>query len=494
MKDSFYSSFEGEHRGNRDEIKNRLRTYMPFLMPFKKISDKRVLLDLGCGRGEWLELTREEGFSVKGADLDAGMLSYCYDLELDVVQEDAINFLKKLPDNYADVISSFHVVEHIGFSNVQALFNEAFRVLKPGGIIIIETPNSENIVVGSNSFYLDPTHEKPIPHQLLSFLAKNIGFKRNKILRLQEKITIDNKKNVELIDVLAGVSPDYSLIAQKEGAKSIMALFDSAFSKNFGISLNEVADKFNTDLNHRFYNLNVELSELNKRIYDISQQSNASHHNESEDDFFKNSIELLNDEFTNNKNAIISLNNLIESLKTTEENNVFELKKELMRHETQTAELKDSIHNVKHEVASLHTQVNSLQHELMLIQARLSNNYYHKAKNKSKSVIIKFRNYCFFNKAKQIIKLIIKRFLSSVKSYIFAKPKLKNTLIKILYKLKAYDAVKKLYFRVNPPYNIINHEINNDHDMTSHSEDKTVNMSERTRRIYQITKSTMDKK
>lgn len=65
MKDSFYSSFEGEHRGNRDEIKNRLRTYMPFLMPFKKISDKRVLLDLGCGRGNGLNLPGKKDLALK---------------------------------------------------------------------------------------------------------------------------------------------------------------------------------------------------------------------------------------------------------------------------------------------------------------------------------------------------------------------------------------------------------------------------------------------
>lgn len=442
MKDSFYSSFEAEHRGNRDDIRNRLKTYIPFLMPFKQISDNRVLLDLGCGRGEWLELAKEEGFNVKGADLDEGMLSYCNDLGLDVVLEDAINFLKNLPDNYADVISSFHVVEHIGFSSVKTLFYEAYRVLKPGGIVIIETPNSENIVVGSNSFYLDPTHERPIPHQLLSFLAKHVGFKRNKILRLQEKIIFDENKSVELIDVLAGVSPDYSLVAQKQGPESSMVLFDSVFSKNYGISLNEIANKFNADLNHRFYNINVEIAEANKRIYDISQHNLTSQH--------------------------------------SEERNILELRSELIRNESQSAELRAKLDN--------------LEHELKVINAHINNTYFNKIKNRTKSALKKVRDYKIINKAKFFVKSILKRSLSGAKNYIFSKPKLKNALVVILHKVNAYDVLKKIYFRINAHYNNTKPVIDDIHGNTSNKEIKMNDMSERTRRIYQITKSKMDKK
>ncbi|MGE9641913.1 class I SAM-dependent methyltransferase, partial [Escherichia coli] len=78
------------------------------------------------------------------------------------------------------------MVEHIGFANVQLLIEESFRVLKPGGLLILETPNPENIVVASSSFYLDPTHTQPIPNQLLAFLTEYTGFNRTKILRLQE--------------------------------------------------------------------------------------------------------------------------------------------------------------------------------------------------------------------------------------------------------------------------------------------------------------------
>lgn len=274
MKDSFYSSFEGMHRGDREDIKNRLCAYLPFLRPFSLTSSDRVLLDLGCGRGEWLELVTTEGFTAKGADLDEGMLSYCNDLGLDVVQDDAISFLKQFPDDSIDVVSSFHVIEHIGFDNVKLLIEQALRVLKPGGIIILETPNPENIVVASSSFYLDPTHIKPIPNQLLSFLTEYIGFARTKVLRLQENKLLHSKDDIELIDVIAGVSPDYSVVAQKKSDDSVMSQFDEAFGLEFGLSFNVLANKFNSNLNNKFYNFSIEIDSLKREFNVITEECN----------------------------------------------------------------------------------------------------------------------------------------------------------------------------------------------------------------------------
>ncbi|SUX81812.1 Probable S-adenosylmethionine-dependent methyltransferase MSMEG_2350 [Citrobacter youngae] len=271
MKDSFYSSFEGMHRGDREDIKNRLRVYLPFIKPFSVTSRDPVLLDLGCGRGEWLELVTAVGFTAKGADLDEGMLSYCTDLGLDVVQDDAISFLKQFQDNSVDVVSSFHVVEHIGFDNVKLLIHESLRVLKPGGILILETPNPENIVVASSSFYLDPTHIQPIPNQLLSFLTEYIGFARTKVLRLQENKILYSKENIELIDVIAGVSPDYSVVAQKKSDDSVMAYFDEAFNLEYGLSFNALANKFDSGLNNKFHKLSIEIDALKRELNLISE-------------------------------------------------------------------------------------------------------------------------------------------------------------------------------------------------------------------------------
>lgn len=169
MNDGFYHAFEERFRGSRDLIKSRLRVYLPFVEPLRGLNKDAKAVDLGCGRGEWLELLQELKFDAQGVDLDDGMLKICREVGLKVQTIDAIAFLKKLPDASHVVISGFHIVEHIQFIDLQVLVQEALRVLMPGGILILETPNPENIIVGTSSFYLDPTHQRPIPPQLLSF-------------------------------------------------------------------------------------------------------------------------------------------------------------------------------------------------------------------------------------------------------------------------------------------------------------------------------------
>ena len=211
MTDSFYRAFEDKYRGSRDLIKSRLQVYLPFISPVlgnKKRSSLRSL-DLGCGRGEWLELLTEQGFVAQGVDLDEGMLEACWKLGLQAKKSDALDYLKKQKNNSIDVISGFHIAEHVPFEKLQELIEQALRVLKSGGLLILETPNPENIVVGTTNFYLDPTHQRPLPPQLLSFIAEHAGYARVKILRLQEPEGLQESLNLTLIDVLSGVSPDY---------------------------------------------------------------------------------------------------------------------------------------------------------------------------------------------------------------------------------------------------------------------------------------------
>ena len=102
------------------------------------------------------------------------------------------------------VVSAFHVVEHIPFETLRQLVDEAYRVLKPGGLLILETPNSENLVVGTSSFYLDPTHQRPLPAQLLTFVVEYAGFERVKTLYLQEHSTsLPRSKPVYLMFLMA---------------------------------------------------------------------------------------------------------------------------------------------------------------------------------------------------------------------------------------------------------------------------------------------------
>jgi O-antigen chain-terminating methyltransferase len=170
MTNDFYRAFEDRHRGTRELIKSRLQVYVPFVEPLRSIYEDCKAVDLGCGRGEWLEILRENGFDAMGVDLDDGMLAACEDLGLPAERGEAIAHLRTIPDESLTVVSGFHIAEHIAFADLQILVQEALRVLRPAGLLILETPNPENIVVGTAGFYIDPTHQRPLPPLLLSFL------------------------------------------------------------------------------------------------------------------------------------------------------------------------------------------------------------------------------------------------------------------------------------------------------------------------------------
>ncbi len=288
MINSFYRTFEEKHRGGRDLIKSRLRVYLPFVECIKSIYSNATAVDLGCGRGEWLELLREVGINALGVDVDIGMLEACQELGLNVRQDDAITFLKALPDESQTVVSGFHLAEHIAFADLQILVQESLRVLKPAGLLILETPNSENIRVGTSLFYIDPTHRNPIHSELLAFIPTYYGFARVKTLRLQETVKISDRYP-NLMDVIAGVSPDYSVIAQKPAEDEYLAVVNELFSQSYGATLEDVTARYQhhlaellesvdsalksrtRTLEERIYALEVSLSEiLNSRSWRLT--------------------------------------------------------------------------------------------------------------------------------------------------------------------------------------------------------------------------------
>jgi len=246
--------------------------YLPFLNLVRDLYPGSSVLDLGCGRGEWLELTGELGFDAKGVDLDDGMLEVCSRLGLRARKQDAIDCLRELADESQSVVSAFHVVEHITFEQLQDLIKEVCRVLKPGGLLIMETPNPESVTVSTWAFYQDPTHQRPIPPQLLKFVTEYFGFSRSKIVRLQEPVGIGEKTTVTLRDVFEGVSPDYAVVAQKMAAVETMKKFDEAFSREYGFSQGDLLDRFDQSLDRRLDDLHSHLTSV-KVLVDKTQES-----------------------------------------------------------------------------------------------------------------------------------------------------------------------------------------------------------------------------
>lgn len=274
---SFYRAFEEKYRGSRELIKQRLQAYNPFILPLQGIYPQGSGIDLGCGRGEWLEVLREQGFDAHGVDLDDGMLAACLERQLPVKNQDAIAALAELADASQAIVSGFHIAEHMPFDVLQTLVREALRVLKPGGLLILETPNPENIMVGSSSFYLDPTHQRPLPPGLLRFVPEHQGFFRTKVVLLQEPKVLRNSPHIRLYDVLSGVSPDYAIVAQKHAPAALLAPFASAFNRRYGLDIENLSGRFERNLQERLERLETLSAHIEQRAAQAEQRAAEAH-------------------------------------------------------------------------------------------------------------------------------------------------------------------------------------------------------------------------
>ena len=234
MSDSFYIDFEKRFRGSPELIKERLSVYLPYIVPLKKLDGELNAIDMGCGRGEWIQLMSDNGFRAKGFDLNDQMIESCKSKGLDVEKVDILNGLKKLPSNSQLVVSAFHLVEHLHFERLRDVITESLRVLRPEGFLILETPNPENIMVATLNFHLDPTHHKPIPPLLLSFICEHAGFAITRVLRLGENSV--GPATLNQILGISGINQDYAVIAQKSSTGGVYSgdyhLYRSINSEN----------------------------------------------------------------------------------------------------------------------------------------------------------------------------------------------------------------------------------------------------------------------
>ena len=170
VDDVAYVGFEDEFRGSEESVQERLRAYVPL---FSGCTD---VLDLGCGRGEFLRLLRDGGVAARGIDLNDEMVAAARAHGLDAVRADALGFLDSLPDESLGGLIATQVIEHLEPSYLMRLLHAAQRTLRAGSPIVIETINAACWLAFFSSYIRDLTHVRPVHPDTLQYLLRATGF------------------------------------------------------------------------------------------------------------------------------------------------------------------------------------------------------------------------------------------------------------------------------------------------------------------------------
>jgi 2-polyprenyl-3-methyl-5-hydroxy-6-metoxy-1,4-benzoquinol methylase/FtsZ-binding cell division protein ZapB len=206
-----YGAFAERFRGSEEYVKAGQQVYIPYF------AGRTRVLDLGCGRGEFLELLRDAGVEARGIDLGAESVTRCRTKGLDAEVADLFTYLAAQPQGSLSGIFCAQVVEHLPPERLPELIRLAARSLESGGIIAIETPNPECLAIFATHFYLDPTHTRPVPYALLMFYLEEFGVGNIEVKRLSPAVdsmpslsTLPNEFRTAFFDGL-----DYAVVGKK---------------------------------------------------------------------------------------------------------------------------------------------------------------------------------------------------------------------------------------------------------------------------------------
>lgn len=217
--EEFCLQLRNQSRGTSGEITEKLKFYLPILDRIQIPRSNSKILDLGCGRGEWLNLLKKNDYTAIGVDIDSSMISECKGFGLEVLQENAISFIENCDLESYKAITCFHLIQYLNLSDLIAIFQHALNALIDGGVFLIESPNPENFQVATHDFYMDHNQKKLFPPTLIEFLAKYTGFREIKVEKIyssDQDVGLDLKdKNMQKINHWIYGPKNYAIVAKK---------------------------------------------------------------------------------------------------------------------------------------------------------------------------------------------------------------------------------------------------------------------------------------
>ena len=175
MLPRFELALQARFRGAEEDVRRKLQVHVPRI---RRLNPPPLTwVDLGCGRGEWLDIASGTGADIIGVDRNEFMIERCLNRNLSVVRSDALAYLQQRGDSSCAVLTAFHLLENCEFPYILGLMREAARVLSSGGVFVMETPNAANQKVAGYQFWLDPMHLRPMPRELMEFAIEYFGLR-----------------------------------------------------------------------------------------------------------------------------------------------------------------------------------------------------------------------------------------------------------------------------------------------------------------------------
>lgn len=173
--DALHLDLEMHFRGRRELMKQHLGVYLPIVREAIADADTQPILDVGCRRGEWLEILKEHSLPASGIDANPYMIAECRRRGFEVIETEPLRYLKNLPSGSVGAITAFHLIGRLPFARLVALLDQILRVLRPGGLAILESPNPATLIQSGCNFSLLP-HGNPLPPEVAAFVLTARGF------------------------------------------------------------------------------------------------------------------------------------------------------------------------------------------------------------------------------------------------------------------------------------------------------------------------------